>query len=105
MVSLKFAETPAAAGTAEGPPLMPPARFMADETTAKLFLGGNGGGGPEIYNTAFGCLEVLDPCSNNANFDFMLIAHGIRQVRHEKKTTFDPPLNFSVCRPYYNFYS
>ena len=67
MVSLKFAEESGAAGTAEMPPLMPPARCMADETTAELFLGGNGGGVPNIYNTAVGCLEVLDPCSNNAN--------------------------------------
>ena len=75
MGSLKFAEESGATGTAEEPPLMPPARCMADETTAELLLGGNGGGGPNIYNSAVGCLEVLDPCSNNANFDFMPIAH------------------------------
>ena len=67
MVSLKFAEESGAAGTAEGPPLMPPARCMADATMAELLLGANGGGGPNIYNTAVGRLEVLDPCSNNAN--------------------------------------
>ena len=67
MVSLKFPEVSGAAETVQMAPLLHPARGMADETTAELLLGGNGGGGPNIYNRAVGCLEVLDPCSNNAN--------------------------------------
>ena len=67
MGSLKFAEESGVNGTAEQPPLMLPASCMADETTADLLLGGNGGGGPNFHNNAVGCFEVLDPCRNNEN--------------------------------------
>ena len=80
MVSLKFAEESGAAGTAEMPPLMPPARCMVDETTAELLLGGNGGGGPNIYNSAVGCLTLRSSCSHLLISGFCLADHVKRAV-------------------------